>query len=122
MTTTKIELFNSKVSQLVEVIVPSIEKDFINLSKIITQDKFLYLLNFSDKNIVTLLDFTNVTPYEIWYFDDDSKFYNIGFSLVSGKGSFRIQTPAKYLLLWNRESLYYKEFGYFQCEGIRVGE
>jgi len=122
MTTTKIKLFNSKVSQLVEVIVPSIEKDFINLSKIITQDKFPYLLNFSDKNIVTLLDFTNVTPYEIWYFDNDSKFYNIGFSLISGKGSFRIQTPARYLLLWNRESLYYKEFGYFQCEGIRVGE
>lgn len=122
MKTTKIKLFNSKVSQLVEVIIPPIENDFIDLSKIITQDRLPYLLSFPDKNLVTLLDFTNVTPYEIWYFDNDFKFYSIGFSLISGKGSFRIQTPARYLLLWNRESLYYKEFGSFQCEGLRVLE
>ena len=74
MNPTNVNLSNSKISQTIDVIFSSIEKGFIDVSEIITQDRFPYLLCFPGEKVVALLDFTNVSPYEIWYFDEEFKF------------------------------------------------
>ena len=122
MNPTNVNLSNSKISQTIDVIFSSIEKDFIDVSEIITQDRFPYLLCLPAENVVALLDFTNVSPYEIWYFEEEFKFSGKGYSLISSKGTFRIQTRAKYIVLWNRESQYYKKYGAFKCDEICLME
>lgn len=118
MKTTKIKLRNSQTFQTIEVFVLAIEKDFIDVAEIIEQEEVPYLLKFPAHNLVSLLDLSNATPYEIWYFNDDLKFFGKGFSLFTGKGSFRIQTQARYVLLLNREASFYDELRNLKCEDL----
>ncbi|WP_313115157.1 hypothetical protein [Aequorivita sediminis] len=122
MNPTSVKLSNSKTSQLIEVLFSSIEKDTIDESEIITQDKFPYLLCLPAENVVALLDFTDVSPYVIWYFDEKLNFSGKGFSLNLGKGYCRIQIRTKYMVLWNRESQYCKDYEAFKCEKINLME
>jgi hypothetical protein len=55
----------------------------------------------SHNQLTTLLDFTGVTPYEIWYFDDNKQFTGKTFSFHKGSGTFRVETQARFILLWN---------------------
>ncbi|MCG2431930.1 hypothetical protein [Aequorivita xiaoshiensis] len=120
MNTINVKLTNSKISQPIDVVVATIEKDFIDVSEIVTQNRFPYLLCLPAESVVALLDFTNVSPYEIWYFDDEFKFSGKGFSLISGKGSFRIQTRAKYIVLWNLKSQYYNKHAPKKCNEVSL--
>lgn len=47
----------------------------------------------------TLLDLTNVTPYELWYFNEKNEFTGKSFSLQKGNAPFQIQTQARYIAL-----------------------
>lgn len=116
----KIKLFNSEVSRELQVLVFNTKKDFIEVAEVIDQKKIPYLFPIPTEYIVTLLELSNVIPYEIWYFDEDFKFYAKGFSLFSGKGNFRIQTPARYLLFWHRESEVFKSFKGFSSTKLML--
>lgn len=53
--------------------------------------------------LTTLLDLSNLNPYELWYFDEKQKFTGKAFALSTGDGSFLVQTQAKFVLVVNRE-------------------
>lgn len=116
MKTIKIELKNTDNSQLLEVLPQSLEKDFIEVAPIVAQDITPYFLELPTQKLVTLLDFTGVIPYEIWYFDIKKKFKGKGFSSLSRHGNFRIQTQAKYMLLVKHKGRYSEKLREFQCE------
>ena len=76
----KIELKNTDSSESLEIISIPLEKDFIEVGTIVEQDSIPYFLELPMQNVVTLLDFTGVTPYEIWYFDKEFQFQGKAFS------------------------------------------
>jgi hypothetical protein len=59
----------------------------------------ILLLEIKHNYINTLLDLTNVSPYELWYFDQQQIFIAKSFSLQNGAAPFQIQTQARYVAL-----------------------
>jgi hypothetical protein len=59
------------------------------------------LLEITHQECTTLLDFTGVVPYEIWYFDAEKQCKGKALSTHSGTGSFRVETQARFVLLWH---------------------
>ena len=58
-----------------------------------------FFFQINHKQINTLLDLTNCSPYELWYFDEKEKFTGKSFSLQKGGAPFLIQTQARFIAL-----------------------
>lgn len=85
----------------------TIANSIIELKNYIIQPQTPYLINIAHNELITLLDVTDVIPYEIWYLNNELKLIGKSFSLHSESGSFRMQTQAKKLLLINQQSKEY---------------
>lgn len=59
----------------------------------------ILLLEVKHLQINTLLDLTNVIPYELWYFDQEKNFTAKAFSFQNKNQLFQIQTQARYIAL-----------------------
>lgn len=79
----------------------SISNRSVEVSKLISNSTIPIGIECSHNQLTTLLDFTGVTPYEIWYFDYEKQFTGKTFSLHKGSGTFRVETQARFILLWN---------------------
>lgn len=73
----------------------------IEVSKLLSETSIPVGIECSRDQITTLLDFTGVTPYEIWYFDDKKQYSGKTFNFHQGNGTFRVETQARFILLWN---------------------
>lgn len=77
----------------------NLQKASIDVSSILKKDTIKVLIEVNHNQINTLLNLTDVQPYELLYFDGNKKFQGKSFSLFSGKAPFHIQTTAHYILL-----------------------
>jgi hypothetical protein len=73
----------------------------VEVSKLLPEAIVPIGIECSHDQITKLLDFTGVTPYEIWYFDDEKQFTGKTFSFQKGRGTFRVETQARFILPWN---------------------
>ena len=73
----------------------------ISVAKLLSEEIIPICIEIMHQEITTQLDFTGVTPYEIWYFDSDKNFTGKTFSLHEGTGTFRVETQARFILIWN---------------------
>ncbi len=64
------------------------------------------LLQTSQYNLNTLLDFSKSKPYQIIYFNYDKTLSGVSYAINKSKGSFVIQTQAKWVLLIPKESCF----------------
>lgn len=69
------------------------------VKSLIADNPKILLLEIKHNHINTLLDLTNVAPYELWYFDQQQVFIAKSFSLQNGAAPFQIQTQARYIAL-----------------------
>ena len=73
----------------------------VEVSKLLSQKTIPIVMERNHDQLTTLLDFNGVTPYEIWYFDDKKQFSGKTFNFHQGSGTFRVETQARFTLLWN---------------------
>lgn len=109
-------------SKNLEVILVKVEAKSLLLSNEIGTINQTVLLEVNNQSLTTLLDFTGVTPYEIWYFDENFLFQGKSYSMHQGTGAFLIQTTAKWILLVPIQA---KDFAYLQnfvCAKLEVGK
>lgn len=78
-----------------------IDSRSVQLAKLLLEKTSPVLLQISHHHLTTQIDFTGVTPYEIWYFDSEKKFSGKTFSFHTGTGTFRVETQARFIFLWN---------------------
>lgn len=90
----------SGIIQNLDVFKFEILSDFVDLKEWVIQSRIHYLFQISHQQLTTLLEITSITPYEIWYFDHEYLFTGKAFSLHQGPGNFRIQTQAKWILIF----------------------
>jgi len=81
-----------------------LNESLIVVKSLLAEKSKILLLEVKHNQINTLLDLTNVTPYELWYFDQDQLFTGKGFSLQNSGQLFQIQTQARYIVLIPREN------------------
>lgn len=87
-----------------ETIVLPCQKTEINdavvvVKSLMAENPKILLVEIIHNQINTLLDLTNVSPYELWYFDQQQIFIAKSFSLQNGAAPFQIQTQARYIAL-----------------------
>ncbi len=58
-----------------------------------------YLFSIKHEQLNTVLDLTEITPYQLIYFNDKKEFIGASFSLGIPEHLFSIQTTAKHILL-----------------------
>jgi len=85
----------------IEVQWHSISTKSVEIATLLTKKIQPIFLEIEHEDLTTLLDLTNVVPYEIWYFDAKKQFKGKAFSLHTGSGTFRVETQARFVLLWN---------------------
>lgn len=73
----------------------------VEVSKLLSEKIIPIVMECNHDQLTTLLDFTGVTPYEIWYFDEKKQFSGKTFNFHKGNGTFRVETQARFILLWN---------------------
>lgn len=78
-----------------------IENRSVSVSNLLSDSIAPIGIELSHEELTTLIDFTGVTPYEIWYFDGKKQFMGKTFSFQEGSGTFRVETQARFVLLWN---------------------
>ncbi|MEC5166739.1 hypothetical protein RCH18_002487 [Flavobacterium sp. PL11] len=89
------------------------------------EDKFTPLgIEISHSALTTQLDFTGVTPYEILLFDSEKQFMGKTFSLHEGSGTFRIETQARFILIWNtkEDEKTRRELQNFNCKTLLLDD
>jgi hypothetical protein len=69
------------------------------VNKLIQSSPKTFFFKIKHNQLNTLLDLTNCSPYELWYFDEKEKFTGKSFSLQNGNAPFQIQTQARYIAL-----------------------
>ena len=72
----------------------------VEVSKLLSEKIIPIVMECTHYQLTTLLDFTGVTPYEIWYFDHKKQFSGKTFNFHQGNGTFRVETQARFILLW----------------------
>lgn len=87
-----------------ETIVLPCQKTEVNetvvvVKSLLAENPQILLLDIKHDHINTLLDLTNVAPYELWYFDLQQIFIAKNFSLQNSTTPFQIQTQARYVVL-----------------------
>lgn len=73
----------------------------LSISSLIEDKRIPLGIEISHSGLTTQLDFTGVTPYEIWFFDEKKQFTGKTFSFHGGSGTFRVETQARFILIWN---------------------
>jgi hypothetical protein len=58
-----------------------------------------YLFSIKHEQLNTVLDLTQITPFQLIYFNEDKEFIGASFSLGIPEHLFSIQTTAKHILL-----------------------
>ena len=81
-------------SYSIEVDVPT-----VLVKKLIKDSPQTFFFQINHQNINTLLDLTDCTSYELWYFDDKEKYTGKSFSLQKEGAQFFIQTQARFIAL-----------------------
>ena len=110
----------SGIIQNLEIFNCKIQSDFVDLKEWISQSKIPYLFQISHIKLTTLLEVTSITPYEIWYFDQDQLFTGKAFSLHQGLGNFRIQTQAKWILIFSMNDSIFQNFKNLNCIDLKL--
>ena len=76
-----------------------VEDTIVLVKKLIKNIPQTFFLQIKHQHINTLLDLTDCSPSELWYFDDKEKFTGKSFSLQKGGAPFLIQTQARFIAL-----------------------
>jgi hypothetical protein len=90
------------------------------LQEIIQQNETPTLVQIQNNQLTTLLDCTGVSPYEIWYFDEQLQFTGKAYSINEGNGTFQIQTQAKWVLFINLTSKAFDNLKKFNCSELDI--
>jgi hypothetical protein len=101
--------------KIVESILVSQNSRTIVIEELITQDRYPVLLEILNQHLTTLLDCTGISPYEIWYFDQNKQFTGKAYCISDGKGSFQIQTQAKWALFVHGSCKTFDDLKHFNC-------
>jgi hypothetical protein len=75
----------------------SLDESFIDMGNYLNKDTVGALIHFNSQQIIQL-NLTKVSPYILLFFDDSLIFKGATHSIVSGTGSFSIQTEYKHIL------------------------
>ena len=94
----------------------------LTVSALIEEQSTPVGIEISHSGLTTQLDFTAVTPYEIWFFDDRKQFTGKAFSFHEGSGTFRVETQARFLLIWNtkEDKDTQEKLANFKCKELLV--
>jgi hypothetical protein len=103
-----------------EVFLIKKEARTIILQEIIQQNETPTLVQIQNNQLTTLLDCTGVTPYEIWYFNDQLQFTGKAYSLNENGGTFQIQTQAKWILFIKLISKEFDDLKHFHCSELDI--
>uniref|UniRef100_UPI004049CE5F hypothetical protein n=1 Tax=Flavobacterium sp. TaxID=239 RepID=UPI004049CE5F len=103
-----------------EVFLIKKEASTIILQEIIQQKESPVLLEIQNNQLTTLLDCTGVTPYEIWYFNDQLQFTGKAYSLNENGGTFKIQTQAKWVLFIHLVSKVFDDLKHFKGSELDI--
>jgi hypothetical protein len=103
-----------------EVFLIKKEARTIILQEIIQQKETPTLVKIQNNQLTTLLDCTGITPYEIWYFDDQLQFTGKAYSLNKSSGIFQIQTQAKWVLFIHLASKEFDDLKHFKCSELDI--
>ena len=90
------------------------------LQEIIQQNETPTLVQIQNNQLTTLLDCTGVSPYEIWYFDEQLQFTGKAYSLNESNSTFQIQTQAKWVLFINLTSKEFDNLKNFNCSELDI--
>lgn len=77
----------------------AVDDTIVLVKKLIKDSPQTFFFQINHHHIITLLDLTECSPYELWYFDDKEKFSGKSFSLQKGGAPFLIQTQARFIAL-----------------------
>lgn len=75
----------------------TLDDSFIDIGSYLNKDTVGALIHFNSQQIIQL-NLTKVSPYILLFFDDSLLFKGATHSIVSGTGSFSIQTEYKHIL------------------------
>ena len=90
------------------------------LQEIIQQNETPTLVQIQNNQLTTLLDCTGVSPYEIWYFDEQLQFTGKAYSINESNSTFQIQTQAKWVLFINLTSKEFDNLKNFNCSELDI--
>lgn len=93
---------------------------YISVKETINQNENPMLLEIQNQQLTTLLDCTEFSPYELWYFDEKFQFTGKAYSLNEGPGTFQIQTQAKWILVVHLRSSEFESLKNFQCSELDI--
>ena len=99
----KTSFLNVSFDSLGTISLPShsveVEYTTVLVNKLIQDAPKTFFLKINHRHINTLLDFTNCSSYELWYFDAKKIFTGKSFSIQNGDASFQILTQARFIAL-----------------------
>lgn len=93
---------------------------YIPVNALIRQNKIPVLMEIQNQQLTTILDCTNFTPYELWYFDEDFQFTGKAYSLQVGNANFLIQTQAKWILFVPLQTTEFTKLKDFKCSELDI--
>lgn len=91
---------------------------YILLNYLIRQSEIPILMEIQNQQLTTILDCSNFTPYELWYFDEHYQFKGKAYSMYEGSANFLIQTQAKWILFVQLQTKAFKELQQFKCSEL----
>jgi hypothetical protein len=91
---------------------------YIPMIELIRQSEIPVLLEIQNQQLTTILDCTNFSPYELWYFDEDFQFIGKAFSAHEESANFLIQTQAKWILFVQPQTKVFKKLKDFKCSEL----
>ncbi len=106
----------------IEVFLIKKEARTIILHEIIQQNETPTLVQIQNNQLTTLLDCTGITPYEIWYFDQNKQFTGKAYCINEGSGSFQIKTQAKWALFVHLSSKTFDNLKHFKCTDLLTND
>ena len=76
-----------------------VEHTTVLVNKLIQDTPKTFFFKINHRHINTLLDFTNCSPCELWYFDEKKIFTGKSFSIQNGDAPFQILTQARFIAM-----------------------
>ncbi|MBC7557280.1 MAG: hypothetical protein H7195_10005, partial [Chryseobacterium sp.] len=77
----------------------SVEQTVVLVQALIQNRPKTIFIEIKHSQLNTLLELTDIAPYELWYFNEKKEFTGKSFSLQNGNASFQIQTQARFIAL-----------------------
>ncbi|MGL2986408.1 hypothetical protein ACSVH5_02330 [Flavobacterium sp. RSSA_27] len=104
----------------IEVVPIQSNANNIHLYEVMPQVDNPVLVHINNNQLTSFLDCTGVTPYEMWYFDQNLQFTGKAYSINQNNGRFQIQTQAKWVLLINLNTTLFNELDSFHGIAIHI--